>query len=99
LRDLIRMDKQLKEALQIADTKYLIFVEIDNRPRKTRVYNVHSQSSGVCLAVIKWFSQWRQYDFEPVGDTRWNIDCLNDIIYAINKLAEERKLLSGLNKG
>jgi len=80
------------KSLPIADTKYLAFVEIDNRPKKTRLYRVHSKSSGEGLAEIKWFSQWRQYDFEPIVGSRWNVDCLEDIVYVLKKLKEERKL-------
>ena len=46
----------------------------------------------IILGRISWYFQWRQYTFSPSFDTIWNKDCLNDIIFFINNLMQDRKI-------
>jgi len=71
--------------------KYLNFVQIPFKG-KTKKFYVISKSSEITLGEIKWYSQWRQYIFEPSPETIWNRDCLNDIIFFINDLMQDRKV-------
>ena len=45
----------------------------------------------IVLGRVSWYPQWRQYTFNPAFPTTWNRDCMNDIIFFINNLMEERK--------
>ena len=47
----------------------------------------------IILGRIQWYSQWRQYVFMPGYPTIWNRDCMNDIIFFINNLMKDRKIV------
>ena len=73
-------------------SKYLDFLEIPFKG-KTRKFHVVSKSTCTPLAEIKWYPQWRQYTFFPYGETIWNRDCMNDIIFFITNLMQDRKVI------
>ena len=62
--------------------KVIHFVKIEDKP-KTSVWECRSNNSNECLAVIKWYSPWRQYCFFPTPETVFNIGCLEDINHFI----------------
>lgn len=47
----------------------------------------------IILGRIQWYAQWRQYTFSPSCPTIWNRDCMNDIIFFINNLMKDRKII------
>lgn len=70
--------------------KYLIFQETSFKG-KTKRFNIMSKSSGLSLGRISWYSQWRQYTFNPGYETIWNKDCLKEIQDFLQELMDERK--------
>lgn len=69
---------------------YLEFVETKDTG-KTKVFNVVSTHGGALLAIISWYSPWRQYVMFPLRNTVWNPECLRTIIEFIDGLMEERR--------
>lgn len=59
--------------------------------RKTPIYSVCNNRSGVDLGSIKWYGPWRQYCFFPDGDTVWSRSCLDEITFLIGLLMKARK--------
>jgi len=47
----------------------------------------------VVLGRIQWYPQWRQYTFSPGYPTIWNRECMNDIIFFIDNLMKDRKVI------
>lgn len=68
-------------------SKYLDFIEMPTIT-KTKIFEVRSKSSGYCLAIIKWYSPWRQYCFYSIPNTVFNNTCLLDIVEFIQKVGE-----------
>ena len=70
--------------------KYLIFRELPNPGRKTKIVVVNSARSGKRLASIHWYGAWRQYTLWPEPDTIWNDGCLRDILEYMAEMKAER---------
>ncbi len=70
---------------------YLTIIEIPNPGRRTKVWNVRSKRSGVLLAVIRWYAQWRQYCVFPEASIVFNVGCLNELIEFVDVQIEARK--------
>lgn len=75
--------------------KYLRFECVENLPikLKTEIWQVHSNSSNVILGMIRWYSPWRQYVFEPSDGTIFNIDCMNEISQQVASLTKQHRAL------
>lgn len=71
-------------------SKHLEFAIIAELP-KTKVFSVKNKDNGTTLGTIRWHGAWRQYVFEPVQETIWSSDCLQDLTDYLKKLKEERK--------
>jgi len=56
---------------------------------KTKVFTVHSKD-GITLAVVRWFSAWRRYTFQPSSATVWDASCLREVMEFLEKLMQER---------
>jgi len=56
---------------------YIEFVIIERKP-KTNVYSVNKKD-GTQLGLIFWHGSWRQYVFNPLPDTIWSHDCIEEI--------------------
>lgn len=78
-------------------SKYLKFKEIPFEG-KTKRFEILSKSTGGILGKIIWFSKWRQYIFEPSYLTIWNRKCMNDVIFFIDNLMKDRKIILMKNK-
>lgn len=76
---------------EIKKTEYLIFDSTQPEGMKTNVVSVTNIKSGTEIGKIAWYSPWRQYCFLPKGNTVWNIQCMRDVLFVINKLMEERR--------
>jgi len=50
-----------KPDLARRETEYLVFEEIANPGKKTRLWVVRSRQHGDSLGTIAWFGRWRQY--------------------------------------
>lgn len=72
-------------------SEYLNFEEDDHYGGKTKKIIVVSKKHLNILGEIKWYGAWRQYCFYPDGETIWNKQCLNDIVYYIKTLMDERR--------
>lgn len=72
--------------------KHLRFDEIvPNKLLKTKIIKVSSLYDNSELGTIKWYGGWRQYTFEPIWQTRWSWDCLNELSMFIKTLMDKRK--------
>jgi len=67
--------------------KYVDFKLLE-RKGKTGVFHVVAVRDGVILGRIVWYGSWRQYVFEPVAETVWSQDCLQQIIDFLQQLKE-----------
>lgn len=75
---------------ELLPTRYLRFQRIPKPGRKTMVWAIVSQSSGVKLGEIRWHAPWRQYCFYPSADTIFNMECMDDICDRIDTLMRWR---------
>lgn len=71
--------------------KHINFEEVDNKPKKTRVFVIANNSSGEEIGEIKWLCAWRQYCFFPEANCVFSRSCLLDIELFIQQLMDERK--------
>jgi hypothetical protein len=69
------------------ESKYLEFDKIESDSvKKFKEYLIHNKKSGECLGQIYYYSRWKQYIFEPKGNTIYSSDCLLDIATFIKEL-------------
>ena len=66
--------------------KWMLFEEVPNPGKKTRVILAVNRNGGYAIAKIKWFPRWRQYCFFPLDGTVYNSDCLRGITEAVDTL-------------
>lgn len=59
--------------------------------RKTKIVTVISNHDGTAIGQIRWYSQWRQYTFQPFKDTIYSDGCLREIQDRIFELAAARR--------
>jgi hypothetical protein len=64
-------------ALEHRETEYLVFNELRNDGKKTRMWVVESRRHGDALGMIQWYGAWRQYVL--VAHAIFNRGCLEDI--------------------
>jgi len=69
---------------------YVDFELVEQKP-KTDVYRVFARSSLETLGRIYWYFGWRQYVFEPEGETVWSRGCLKEVMGFIGNLMTEWK--------
>ena len=74
-------------------SKYIWFhnTKHHNKP-KTEVWDVVSKSGNDILGQIKYFANWRQYIFEPMGKPYFSTGCMIDIINFIKELQVKKHL-------
>ena len=70
---------------------YVAFKLAEKKP-KTFVYDVISRSSDEILGKVFWHALWRQYVFEPFGETVWSASCLYEIELFLKLLMESHVL-------
>lgn len=76
----------------MSENKYVVFNEVPNTPgRKTKKFEV-SNINGYPLGFISFWGAWRQYTFQPLKDTVFDIKCLREIINQIEYLNTEIRL-------
>lgn len=74
--------------------KWIDFEALHSDPgRKTQRWDVVSKKSGGLLGTIYWWGAWRQYVFEPSGESRiiFEEDCLRDIAAFCEEKTREHK--------
>jgi len=76
--------------MDIKTTKYMVFEEIERKP-KTSVWQVLNRKSSYVLGLIEYYTGWRQYVFEPSGNTEFNNSCLNEISGFLTELNNNRQ--------
>jgi len=61
--------------------------------RKTNIYEVLPKGKGMQLrlGVIRWFSRWRKYVFEPYAETVYEETCMRDISQFIEEETKARR--------
>jgi hypothetical protein len=72
------------------------WIEFQERPRPnwqgvTKIWHVTSKEGNDFLGVIKWYSPWRKYCFQPYGNTVYEQDCLRDIATFIETQTKEHR--------
>ena len=69
--------------------KYLNFIELEVKNRKTKVYRVENKSSEV-LGFIYFYPQWRKFVFNPIHeDIIFDANCLMSIVMELDSLTSE----------
>jgi len=58
---------------------YVNFLPIDNKGRKTLVFDVYACTNVMCLGQVRYFTKWRTYAFFPLDNTVYDARCLFDI--------------------
>ena len=73
-------------------SQYLRFVENDlTGRRRYQTWDILSQSSGVHLGQVHWYSRWQQYCFYPEPSKIWNAQSLLDVAgFIIDRMAERK---------
>lgn len=64
------------------------------KEHKTNHYEVFAKSDNFKLGVIKWYSNWRKYVFEPTSNTIYEETCLRDISQYIEEETKAQKAKS-----
>lgn len=81
---------------------HLIFESRPPEPRKKTdswdVLTIHPNSETV-LGVVRWYSPWRRYTFQPAADTIYDTKCLNKIANFCAEQTLKRKRARALEKG
>lgn len=71
---------------------YIHATEFDaSDKRKTKKFQIISNSSGAVLGWIGWYGAWRQYVFNPCNDTLFNHGCLDSISDFLVQLNEMQR--------
>lgn len=74
------------------DYKYIKFNQLDVPKRKTKVFEIRTNSNNFFLGCIEWDTGWRRYTFSNSTEPcKFSEDCLLDIAHFIKQLMEERK--------
>lgn len=78
--------------IAIATYKYFSVLTAPEPPpgRKTRDYEIISPTSGI-IGRIAWYGPWRQFCFEPLGNTVWSDSCLKDLRTALTAVKQHHK--------
>lgn len=69
-------------------TKYIMIDKVKDTG-KTTGWEV--STGGWVLGYIKWDTGWRRYVMEPYTNSKWDKDCLKDIMEFLDDLMKERK--------
>ena len=73
--------------------EFIDFYLVELKP-KTKVFDVNVKGQDITLGQIKWYAQWRQYSFFPIGDTVFEKTCMQEItdfLIDINKKHRSNK--------
>ena len=68
---------------------FLIFQEIVEDKRKTKIFYIKSSRSDADLGSIAYYNRWRKYVFYPSNDIIFDTSCLKEIIEFIEKMNME----------
>jgi len=71
--------------------KFVHFKLIEQKPKKTVVYQCCNNRSGSELGLVKWYPAWRQYCYFPTIQAVYRIGCLSDISDFIEHLKHARR--------
>lgn len=75
----------------MSSKKYLNF-EPEETKRKTKVWSVMNRDTGEYIGIVQWYSNWRQYCFEPFDSTVFAAGCLEEMVDFIkSEMAKRRK--------
>jgi len=74
----------------MGDKKYLNF-EPEETKRKTKVWTIKNRVTEEYIGRIQWYSNWRQYCFEPFDSTVFAKGCLNEIVIFISIEMDKRR--------
>lgn len=67
--------------------------------RVTARWGIYSVSGKGLLGTVGWYGPWRQYTFDPVADTTYNVGCLQDIArFLAAQNQEHRNKIEGLER-
>jgi len=78
--------------------KYLKFKR-QRVKHQTGIWLVENDLTGADLGVIKWYSPWRQYCFEPSNNTVFARGCLTEIVAFTEKQMAKRKRRAKATEG
>ena len=79
------------------ESKYLNFIKLEiKEERKTPIYRIENKS-GDYLGILSFFPAWRKYVYSPAKLTKWDSNCLQDVVEKMNELTNEWK--EGISNG
>jgi len=80
----------------VLESKYLNFIKLETKEeRKTSIYRIENKS-GDYLGILSFFPAWRKYVYSPAKLTKWDSNCLQDVVEKLNELTNEWR--EGLKK-
>lgn len=60
--------------------------------RKTNIYEVYAKGGdNLLLGMIRWYSRWRKYVFEPSANTIYEETCMREISQYIEEETKSQK--------
>lgn len=62
-----------------------------NKIHGTKSWEICSKYSNITLGVIYWHNNWKQYVLEPLLQTVYSVDYMENIIQFINQQLKEKK--------
>lgn len=71
--------------------KWITIETVDNKGKKTDVFEVYTKPEKTPLGLIKWKASWRKYAFFPYPDTCFEQTCMRDISDFIENTTKEYK--------
>lgn len=75
-------------------SKWITITELENKGRKTKIFEVRAIHDDFFLGTISWDTGWRRYVFQPscAEPIKLCKDCMNLISNFMDKLMEDRKI-------
>ena len=90
-KDSEKLERLFQIGQTYKETKWLRFEVSALKPKTVVMYVVSQSRAGLILGYIRWYSQWRQYTFEPEPYTTFNNACLQDITDVLTELNKAQK--------
>lgn len=72
----------------VHESRFLRFYKYTIKGRKTPIYYIRPvKDDFIMLGSVQWHTGFRKYAFYPMGDTVFDKQCLEDIVYFIEECA------------
>lgn len=78
--------------------RFVLDVE-ESKGKKTKVFEIVSKHDSWSMGGIRWDTGWRRYIFLPDNATKWDLECLKDVMSKLKALMRERLIKNGDKQG